>query len=357
MKKIILKYSLFLVGLILFAEQINAQQVIISDAAGFSLGQVGTVDINADLINNSPNSVFGGTFIFSGSAEHEIGGTAPVNFVNLTINNESGIKITNDIAVSGNLNLLAGTVYLLNNNITIGSAATLTGDFSSTIMIVADSAGQFKREISGTGTYLFPVGDTSGIVDYSPVSLSFTSGNFSDAIVGINLKNKKHPQNTSVNDYLNKYWIVSQNGISDFSCNLIFTYSNEDIVGNVENLWGAKWDGSQWTMLNQASFNQFSGTVNSFSEFTAGEKSVLSTVDKLSDDDVEIIISGDNIIIRSDNIQFDRAEIYNLSGQLIYSKDLFEQTINELNFYAHPNYYIVKVYAGKQSISKKIFKQ
>ncbi|MCF6239720.1 MAG: T9SS type A sorting domain-containing protein [Bacteroidales bacterium] len=356
MIKRLFKYSLLLQGILFLCPTINAQQVIVSDAAEFNLAVAGTVDINADLINNSPNALLLGTFAFSGNTEHEIGGTAPIEFNNLSINNSAGIRLSTDIMVTGNLDLIAGTVNLLNSNVTIGSNASLSGSFSPNVMLIADGSGQLKREIAGSGTYLFPVGDTSNLTDYSPVSLTFSSGTFTNAVVGVNLKNEKHPENTSVNDYLNKYWTLSGSGLSDFSCTATFTYSNEDIVGSESNLWGAKWDGNQWTVLNQAAMNTFSGTINSFSDFTAGEKKVLSVEDELLPDDVKITVEGNNIIIRSDAVKLERAEIYNLSGQLIYSKDLSQNTVNELNFNARPNYYIVKVYSDKQTISKKIFK-
>ncbi len=358
MKKLIFKYSLLLWGFILFAPAAKAQQVIISDVAEFNLAVAGTVDINADLINNSPNALFLGTFVFSGTVEHEIGGTAPVEFTNFSLNNTEGIHLATDISVSGDINLIAGTLNLLSNNLTIKSSATVSGSFSPDIMVIADGTGQLKREITQTGTYLFPIGDTTGLVDFSPVSLTFNDGTFTNAIVSINLKNEKHPENKSVNNYLNKYWVVSQTGISDFLCTAVFTYSNEDIVGSEANLWGAKWDGNQWTVLNQASLNQFSGTVDSFSEFTAGEKTVLAIDDKINlDNEINITVDNNNIIISSDNnIKLDRVQIYNLSGQLVYEKDLNNKTYNEVDFNAQSNYYIVKVYSGKQFISKKIFK-
>ena len=357
MKKFIYKFSLLLVGMIICIPATKAQQVIITDAAGFNLTVDGTAEINADLINNSQNALFLGTFNFVGTLEHEIGGSAPVEFVNFTLNNTEGVRLSTDVSVSGVINLLDGTINLINNNLTIGSNATLSGTFSTDVMVIADGSGTLKREIPSTGTYIFPIGDTTGLVDYSPVSLTFNEGTFSNAVVSINLKNEKHPENTSTDNYLNKYWTISQTGISDFSCDAVFTYSNEDIVGSEAKLWGAKWDGNQWEILNQASLNQFSGTVNSFSEFTAGEKTVLAVDDELNlDDEVEVFFNGDKIIIRSDNVKLEKAEIYNTNGQLIFSKDLSKNALNELKFNAKSNYYIVRLFTGKQFISKKIFK-
>jgi len=354
----ILKHALFIVGLLFSSQLLNAQEVIIGDASGFDLTINGTVDINANLINNSPNTAFTGTVNFLGDIPYEISGAAPIKFANLIISNTAGISLLTDITVNTELNLLSGTLNLVDNSLTVGGVAIISGSFSPTTMIIADGAGSLKREITSIGTYIFPIGDTTGLVDYSPVSLDFSSGTFTDAVVSINLKNEKHPENTSVNDYLNKYWVVSQDGITGFSCDAIFTYSNEDIIGDESNIWGAKWDGSQWTTLNQASLNQFNGTVTDFSEFTAGEKTISSINDEyLSPDDIDIIVDNNHLIIRSNNhnLKLERAEIYSILGQMIYSQDL-NNSVNELDFNANSDYYIVKVYTKDQFISKKIFK-
>lgn len=360
MTHLLLKYAFLFAGLLFFPPLSKAQEVIIGDASGFNLTVNGTADINANLINNSPNTVFTGTSNFLGDVPHEISGNKPIEFANLVISNTAGISILTDVTVNTMLNLLGGSLNLLGNSLTIGGTADITGSFSPTTMIVADGAGSLKREITGTGIYLFPVGDTTGLADYSPVSLNFSSGTFTDAIVSVNLKNEKHPENTSTTDYLNKYWVVSQSGISNFSCDAVFTYSNEDIVGSESNIWGAEWDGSQWSLMNQASSNQFNGTLTDFSEFTAGEKDVLSSIgdDILSPEDIDIIIDNGNIVIRGNNndLKLERAEIYSLSGQMIYSQDL-NNSINELRFNASSDYYIVKVYTKNQFISKKIFKK
>lgn len=354
----LLKRAILLAGLFVFPQLSMAQEVIVSDSTSFiNLTEFGIIDINANLVNNSANTTFAGTLNFVGDIPYEISGTDTVRFATLSINNPAGISLMTDVTVDSSLNLNSGTLNLVNNSLTIGSAAVINGSFSATNMIIADGSGVLKREITENGTYIFPVGDTSGIADYSPANLSFTSGTFSDAVVSINLKNEKHIENSSTTDYINRYWTVSQTGITDFSCDVTFDYTNDDIQGNESNIWGAKWDGAEWTTLNQASLNQFDGTVTDFSDFTAGEKSVLFIDDKLSVEDIDIIVDQNNIIIRSDkNIKLKKAEIYSLLGQLVYSKDLNGTSSSEISFNAGSNYYIVKVYTENQFISKKIYK-
>ncbi len=356
MKHSLLKHAFLFVCIILFGQISKAQQVIITDAAQFSLSVDGAVDINANLINNSPNASLAGTFSFVGTVPYEISGTEPVEFANLIINNTEGISLHTDVMVNTGLNLISGTVNLLNNDLTIRSAANISGSFSAANMIIIDGSGALKREIAEDGTYIFPIGDTTGMIDYSMASLIFTSGTYSDALVSVIVKNEKHPENTSTTDYINRYWTVSQTGITDFACDVSFLYPNEDIQGAESNIWGAKWDGSQWTMLNDASMNQFTGTVNDFSDFSAGEKTILSIDDQLTVDDIDIIIDNNNIIIRSDkNVKLKKVEFYSLLGQLIYSKDLNGTSVNEISFNASSDYYIAKIYTENQFVSKKIY--
>ncbi len=310
------------------------------------------------LINNSTTDTLNGKFIFNGPDTTGIGGTQSSVFTTLSLGNSAFVNLSNNIKVGTELNLESGMLNLLNNNLTILDGAEIIGAFSDANMIIADGSGFFKREISDNIAYVFPVGDTTGIADYSPVNLTFGSGTFTDAVVSINLKNEKHAENSSVNDYINRYWTISQTGITGFSCDLVFNYTNEDIQGNEANMWGSKWDGSNWTTLNQASSNQFEGTVTDFSDFTAGDKTVLSIEDELSLEDIEIIWDQSNLVIRSDkNIKLQKAEVYSLLGQLVYSKKLDGSSATEISFNASSDLYIIKVYAENQFVSKKIFKK
>jgi hypothetical protein len=58
---------------------------------------------------------------------------------------------------------------------------------------------------------------------------------------------------------------------------LEFTYVDADIVDNESELYGAKWNGSEWATLNivDAAQNKITGNVNSFSDFTAAAESGL----------------------------------------------------------------------------------
>jgi hypothetical protein len=131
-----------------------------------------------------------------------------------------------------------------------------------------------RKEFSAAGSFIYPVGDNTGAAEYSPVTLDFTSGTFnSAAYAGVNLVNS-----SSLNfalpptDYINRHWVVSQSGISSFSCDVKFVYDQNDVVGNENLIYLSKYDGF-WSIFNIAntSTNELTGTVNSFSEFTGAD--------------------------------------------------------------------------------------
>ena len=89
----------------------------------------------------------------------------------------------------------------------LGPSAKVTGSFSATIMIVATGSGELRKEFSAIGSFTFPVGDTSGTAEYSPVTITINSADaFSSAYVGVNLVDAVHPNNSSGINLLSRYW-------------------------------------------------------------------------------------------------------------------------------------------------------
>ena len=144
-------------------------------------------------------------------------------------------------------------------------------------MVVATGSGELRKVFTGTGTFEFPVGSLGTSLDYSPVTLNFTSGSFSSAYAGVKLSQGKYDYNSSTTSYLNRYWTISQIGITGFSCGVTLQYLAGDVVGNEFDIWCGKYSSGAWTLLNVANLdaNQLSGTVTGFSTFTGGEQGVL----------------------------------------------------------------------------------
>ncbi|MBK9091363.1 MAG: hypothetical protein IPM84_00995 [Anaerolineae bacterium] len=208
------------------------------------------------------------------------------------------------------LTLTSGRLTLGANNLTLGTAASVSGTPSASNMVVAEGAGEMRKQFSATGSFTFPVGDNTSTAEYSPVTLDFTSGSFSSAYAAVRLTDAKHASNTSTTDYVTRYWTVTSSGISGFSCAASFIYVDADIAGTETNLYAGKYNGSTWTLLNavDAGNNKLSGTVTGFSDFTGGEQAPLAA--PLADFNAAAF--GDHILVTWETV----SEIGNLGFNL-----------------------------------------
>ncbi|MDF1550613.1 MAG: hypothetical protein P1P88_22520 [Bacteroidales bacterium] len=345
------------ISFVIFTLNINAQELIINDAATLEIDPSARLILSngMSLVNHSSLGNLNGTFVFKGTLPQKIYGSQPVTFAALNIEEGAFVDLNNNVNVSGELNLNLGIVNLLDHNLRIGDGAVINGTYSDQSMISADGAGKLEYEISANGTYFYPVGDTSGIDDYSPATLTFNSGTYTNAVVGINLKNMKHPNNSSSTDYLNRYWTVSDVGLTDIDCDVIFGYTNEDIVGTESNMYGGQWDGTYWTALDQVSLYSVTGTVQSFSDFTAGELAILSVEEKTADA-LNIIVNGKNIIMQTEpGFPIDKIEVFNKLGQHIFTKIPANALYFEFSLNEQPDFYLLRLSSDEKSITKKIY--
>lgn len=186
---------------------------------------------------------------------------------NFTCNfNAVGGEITlgDHVAVgnNGTLSLTNTRLYLASKDFTLNNiASTIGGTFGINNMIVADGAGQLKRvfAIGSTAAFTFPVGDNSGGagnnagLDYSPLSLTISS-NSNVRTIGINLVDGQHPNDVTVNNYISRYWNVSDNlnGAGSYNYASTFTYSilpTSDLVGTQTLASANWWNGSDWNAV------------------------------------------------------------------------------------------------------------
>ncbi len=222
-----------------------------------------------------------GTITMTGAAK-TIGGTAPTIFNNLTISNAGGLQLGNNQTVNGTLTLTNGRLTLGANNLTMGiTSPAVAGTLSAANMIVTDGVGELRKNLSGNGSYVFPVGEVIGTAEYSPVTVNFTSGTYiAGAYAGARVINAKHPNNASISNYLNRYWIVNQTGITAFSATVTGTFPAADIVGNVANMITGKWSGTMpWQAYGAVTGSTItSNGLTSFGEFTAIEGPTVTVV-------------------------------------------------------------------------------
>lgn len=203
-----------------------------------------SLNIRGNLTTNQTVSFAGKTITMAGQEHQVIGGTVAPAFNNLTINNTSGgVQLASAASVTGTLTLTSGLLDIAGHNLTLGANA-VAGSFSSTNMIVASGAGELRRTFTSTGSYLYPIGDNTGTIEYSPVTVFVNSGSFSNAYVGVQVRDAIHPNNSSATQNLTRYWNVTQSGITGAVATITATYLPADITGTESQIAAAQLNGT-----------------------------------------------------------------------------------------------------------------
>lgn len=234
---------------------LNYSNLVSSGTGARTLASSGTIGVSGNFVPGTNSfTVSGSSIQFNGSSQGIPSFNGATGFNNLLINQSSGnASLSGSVVVGGTLTLTSGALQLYDNDLTLtGSSAIAGSPFSAGKMIVADSSGVLKKYFTANGSYLFPIGDLQGTNEYSPVTVQFTSGSYAaGAFASARVKNQKHPSNSFLNHYLNRYWVLGNSGIT----NPVFTadaiYLDADIQGSAENIYAATYTGNlPWTKYN-----------------------------------------------------------------------------------------------------------
>jgi hypothetical protein len=254
-----------------------------TNATDGSIDLSGTLKVGGNYTNNVAGSdilstiASGSEVVFNGTSEQTIGGStsALFTFPKLTINKASNIvALGKNIFINDSLKFINGLIKIENKNLTFGFSAGVAGIPSASSMIVATGSGIVKKMFSSLGNFTFPVGDDNSTHEYSPVALSFSSGTFDpDAFVGVNLVNAKYNDPAITGSYLNRYWNISQSGITSFSCNAVLKYLPADVTGTESNIMSLRVDPVPFEAYDPANtgLHQLTASgLTSFGTFTGG---------------------------------------------------------------------------------------
>jgi hypothetical protein len=257
---------------------------------GATLNNKGSMILKKDFNNEniSPNALGNGNFEFSGTTLQTTTGLSI--FQNLSINNNSNVIVGGNTAVNGMLSLIDGRLVLGSSNLSLGALANVSGFFSTNAMIVATGTGEVKKAFPTgfTGSFYFPIGDLTGSAEYSPVTVTITGAAFSPSnSLGINLVNEKYPDPAITGNYLNRYWNLSQTGISNLDCKVLFNYLPADITGDEGMISCVRVGVSPWVTYSQtnatlhqltANGTQFQGTFTGLKSTSTPSNQTLSNI-------------------------------------------------------------------------------
>jgi hypothetical protein len=256
---------------------LSAENLVVNSTA--ILNNAGTLVLKKSFTNNNvgSNSIGTGTAVFSGNANQSISGQNIIQ--NLTLNNANGLTIGGNTIVNGTLALTNGNLSLGSSNLLLGTSASVSGTPSSGKMIVATGTGELRKSFTSgfTGSFTWPVGDATGTMEYSPVTLNFASGNFASGnYVGVKLDNSAYPG--SAGNYIKRFWTLSQNGITTPVFNPMFQYLPADVMGNESQISCKKIDPpTAYYNTANALLHQLSATgISVFGVFTGGQAASLA---------------------------------------------------------------------------------
>ena len=208
------------------------------------------INVIGNIVNSGVHQSTGsGKIVLVGSSTQTIGGNGSGQFGNLTLDNASnpGATLTANQTVNGTLTLASSTcifnidIYLLRINNGNTNAIQATGGFSATryIRVTANPTSPgVERYITGTGNYLFPIGEVDGGTDkYTPAEVNINTFT-DDGYIAINPVDQILATTNSAGgaDILSYYWRVRRSGFSSApTVSMRFTYHNADIGGTEAN--------------------------------------------------------------------------------------------------------------------------
>ena len=201
------------------------------------------VSVQGD-VTSSTDILGPGKILLNGSANQNVNMN---NFTipNLEINNTANVTLTGSAKIGSSLLFTNGKILAGAFNLELADVATTSGGGTSKF-VETSSTGKLLKDITTNLTsYVMPVG--SGTL-YSPVQLTTTGAN-TGAIVGVQSKATTDPnKNIRSTDYLNRYWPISQTGITG-TLSAKGQYNDPtDITGSEALLNGIYWNGTNWSL-------------------------------------------------------------------------------------------------------------
>ncbi len=172
------------------------------------------------------------------SGAQTIGGSFSTTFGTLQLNGAGVKELDQSIIVNSGIQFTRGNLILDSQNVTFASGATVSGTPADTSMLVTNSTGVVRKRFNVVGSFTYPIGDTLGTDEYSPVT-----ANLSTATIGgngsIDMKvTDTPPPSCGGSSYTSRYWNSVLNDITDFSLTATPTYRQADVIGEESELFG-----------------------------------------------------------------------------------------------------------------------
>ncbi len=150
-----------------FCNMASAQLFI--DQATFTIQSGATVTVQGDVTSNV--DILGtGKVVLKGSANQNVN-MGGFSIPNLEIDNTANATLTGNAKVAGDVLFTNGKILLGNNNLALGTAATIT-NATNVKYVVTNGTGRLIKAALGTTAFNFPIGNS--LTAYDPLSIANT---------------------------------------------------------------------------------------------------------------------------------------------------------------------------------------
>jgi hypothetical protein len=221
----------------------------------FNLNKGGTLNIGSpqgitltDSVGNiclkgtrSYNS--GANYIYNGSSPQLTGNGLPATLNCISINNSSGVTLSNSLQVADTLKLLAGKLILGDRNLTINDTSVVSGSYPESYVVTNNSGVMIYNSLLRNTDIKIPVGTTDS---YNPVLINYTGT--VDTFKASVKPAFDHPP-VDNNRVVNRQWAISENnaGGSLAALKLFWVSDNEAAGFNASSqVMIGRFDGSGW---------------------------------------------------------------------------------------------------------------
>jgi hypothetical protein len=144
-------------------------------------------------------------YFYNGSAAQETGNGLPASLNSLTINNSSGVTLTNSLLVKDTLKLVTGKVNLRNKDLVIGDTAFVAGGSADSYVVTDSSGGMIFNHMARGSDIKFCIGTPE---TYNPLILNYT-GTIDTFKVSVKSSFDNPP--VDANRVVNRQWTVTEN--------------------------------------------------------------------------------------------------------------------------------------------------
>lgn len=175
-----------------------------------------------------------------------------LNLATFTVDRTSGAigcVMGSALTINTNLTLTSGIVDLDVYTMSLRAAATIIGASASNY-VIAENSGILSKEFTALGSFTYPIGDKTGIMEYTPATINITAGTGLNAgdYLGVSVVDAKHPNMTASTNFISRYWSITK--VNAFTATYTFTgnYVTADINGAPGSSLSQQWDGTAWSL-------------------------------------------------------------------------------------------------------------